>query len=402
MAMTLQTVASGIEQLLNQVRCLVQTEQVSLQQASGRVLAQDVISAIDVPPANNSAMDGYALCAADLRNDQLTALPISQRIQAGDAPMALTPGTAARIFTGAEIPAGADTVVMQENCRQDDDQLIVLQSPRQGENIRPQGQDIRRDSTILLKGTRLRPQEVSLLASIGIASIEVYQPLTVAIINTGNELVEPGKPLKPGQIYNSNRFLLDGMLQQWGFKTIHQDIVNDTLADTQTALSQAAEQADIVISTGGVSVGEEDHIKPAVEALGKLELWKMAIKPGKPFAFGHIEQTPFIGLPGNPASGFVTLLIIARPFLLASQGRKTSDLYPAEIEIKANFSRKTVKREEYLRARLSQDGVEPYSNQSSGVLVSSCWGDCLVKQAIGDDIKQGQLVKTLFYQNLFF
>lgn len=401
----LTPVAEAASQLSAHARCLTDSERIPLLEATGRVLATDIVAPCSVPPADNSAMDGYAIRYQDL---PLNPLPVSMRVQAGDAPATLPDGSAARIFTGAEIPDGADTVVIQENCQlvEPEQKLQINELPKPGANIRPKGQDIEQGQTVVNTGTRLRAQEIGLIASLGIAEIDVYRPLTVAVVNTGNELVEPGQTLTAGKIYNSNRFLLHGMLQRWGMLPKHINVVSDSLQETQDALSELAQTTDLIISTGGVSVGEEDYIKPAVESLGELNLWKIAIKPGKPFAFGHIQQdhkaTPFIGLPGNPASAFVTMLILARPYLLAAQGRRSEDITIRSLSAPAAFSRKVAGREEYLRCRYTASGVDLYPNQSSGVLLSASWGDCLVRQPIGQAIEPGQMVDVLPYSELCF
>lgn len=367
-------------------------------EARGKIVAEAVYSDIDVPPCDNSAMDGFAFNRSDLSNS--STLPISQRIQAGHAPPPLQKGTAARIFTGANIPEGADTVEMQENCSANENEVTINSSPDIGQNIRRKGQDIAKGSRILNRGIPLRPQELGLLASTGIAKVRCFKPLRIALITTGNELVEPGNPLSNGKIYNSNRFLLDSALKNWGFDTIHNEITSDDFDATVTALERAAQNADVVISTGGVSVGEEDHIKPAVEQLGELALWKVAIKPGKPFAFGKIQNTPFIGLPGNPASVFVTLLILARPYLLRLQGISKEKIHPNNAHSCALFSKKAPRRTEYLRAKMTQEGVDIYPNQSSGMLSSASWGDCLVVQNKDEAIEQDAQVKVIPYSSL--
>ena len=387
-----------INKLLAQPLKLPATVATDLLEARDRVLAEDVVSDIDVPPADNSAMDGYAIRASDL--DSTNSLPIDQRIQAGDEPKTLIRNTTARIFTGAEIPSGADTVVMQENCIVDSNLVSFNETILAGSNIRRQGQDIASGSVVVKKGQRLRAQELGLLASIGLTKANTYQPLKIAIVNTGNELIEPGQALKKGQIYNSNRFLLDGILNGWGFDVTHCEIVADNFSSTKEALKKISQSNDIVITTGGVSVGEEDHIKPAVEALGAIDLWKVAIKPGKPFAFGHIQDTPFIGLPGNPASVFATLLILARPFLLKQQGLNADNWQANVLNSTANFDKKISNREDYLRARYSDGKVDIYPNQSSGVLSSASWGNCFVKQSVGETIRQNQNASILLYSDL--
>jgi molybdopterin molybdotransferase len=403
--MAFLSVQECIKKLLDSNAITAEIQTNALLDSLDLVLAEDVISDVDVPPADNSAMDGYAFRYADAQNS--TTLSISQRIQAGDTGTPLQNNTVARIFTGAEIPEKADTVEMQENCHvNDDDSITFTQEVKPENNIRRQGQDIQKGTIIVKKGQRLRAQELGLLASIGMSSVKTYKPLNIAIINTGNELVEPGKTLEKGQIYNSNRFLLDGLLRKWGFVTHHHNIVEDTLKQTKEALLTVSQNNDIVITTGGVSVGEEDHIKPAVESLGSIDLWKVAVKPGKPFAFGNIKSnsdskanTPFIGRPGNPSSVFATLLILARQFLLQQQGLQ-GNLEPIINSATATFSRKSVGREEYLRANYNNGSVDIFMNQSSGVLTSASWGNCFVKQEIGTAIEKGDTVQIIFYSNL--
>lgn len=399
--MSLLSVKKCLEHLLKQPRLRLETIKIELLEANGLILAEDITASLDVPPADNSAMDGYAVSSQDIPNsvsiENPHSLLVSQRIHAGHAPEPLTKGTAARIFTGAEIPKNADSVVIQENCQELDGHVKFHQSIKHAANIRLQGQDIAKGDTIISKGSRLSAAEIGLLASIGVANVKVYKPLTIAIVNTGDELVEPGTPLKIGQIYNSNRFMLDGLLRDWGFMTNHYKITEDSLPATIAALKAVSENSDIVLTTGGVSVGDTDFVKPAVKTLGELNVWKVAIKPGKPFAFGSIQQTPFIGLPGNPASVFVTLLVLAKPFLLAQQGIKKQALYPYFITAKANFSRQKVSREEYLRARYHDGEVDLHPNQSSGVLSSTAWGNCLVRQRVDEEINLGNSVSILFY-----
>ena len=388
------SVSAAIDQLIAKAKPTAAIESQPLVNCLGRVLATDIIASIDVPPADNSAMDGYAFCYADALKSNFK-LPISQRIPAGEAPAALTPSTLARIFTGAEIPAGADTVAMQENCTEQDGIVAIGGNVTVAANIRRKGQDIQTGQTILTAGTKLRAQEMGLLSSVGIKTIDVLKPLRVAIFSTGDELVEPGEILKPGQIFNSNRATLTGLIQSLGMSLIDLGTVPDNLEATQAVLQKAAAQGDIILSAGGVSVGDEDYVKDAVANLGSIDFWRVAIKPGKPLAFGQIEGTPFIGLPGNPASVFVTFMILARPFLFASQGLKT--VLPQPLKAIAQFAKSAEKREVYLRARLTDNGVEIYPNQSSGVLSSACWGEVFVKQQSGQSIEIGDLVDVLPY-----
>jgi molybdopterin molybdotransferase len=394
--MALTSVADALARILSATEVAAGVETVPLAAALGRYAAADIDSPIDVPPWANSAMDGYALRAADLAEGR--ALPVAQRIAAGQAGMPLLPGTAARIFTGAPLPPGADTVVIQEDCRLVDGAVRVETTIGVGANVRPQGDDIRRGSRLLSRGDRLGAAQVALLASAGIAQLALWRPLRVAIFSTGDELVEPGQLLAPGQIYNANRPLLTGLLLQAGFDVIDCGIVPDTAAATEAALRQAADQADCVISSGGVSAGEEDHVRATLQRIGELTLWKLAIKPGKPLAFGQIGDTPFFGLPGNPASAFVTFQLLARPFLLKRQGAAQWSL--PRWRLPAAFSwPKPGSRQEYLRARLQPgDGglaVDIYPNQSSGVLASVAWADALVEIPPGTTVAPGQVVEVL-------
>ena len=389
------SVSAAIDQLIATAKTTDAREQLPVTHSLGRVLATDITATINVPPADNSAMDGYAFCYADaLKSD--FKLPLSQRIPAGVAPKALNPATVARIFTGAEIPAGADTVAMQENCVDEDGTVTIGNAVTDGANIRRQGQDIQSGQTILSAGTKLRAQEMGLLSSIGIKTVEVYKPLKVAIFSTGDELVEPGEALQPGQIYNSNRATLIGLIQSLGMSPIDLGTVPDSLEATEAVLQKAAAEGDIILSAGGVSVGDEDYVKSAVARLGRIDFWKVAIKPGKPLAFGQIDSTPFIGLPGNPASVFVTFMTLARPFLLASQGLNA--VLPQPLKAIAQFAKLGEKRQVYLRAKLTETGVVIHPNQSSGVLSSACWGEVFVVQQSDQSIQVGDLVDVLPYR----
>jgi len=390
--MSMITVAEAHERLRSNNRVRVDDENVDLKDCLGRVLAADVVSSIDVPPADNSAMDGYALRRGDwLGADQ--ALEISQRITAGTPPSPLKPGTAARIFTGAETPEGADVVVMQEKCSTDGARVFIESLGNIGANIRPRGQDIRQGGTVLQEGHRLRAQDLGLIASLGIAQVKVRCRLKVAIISTGEELVDPGKPLRPGQIYNSNRYMLQALLEGWGFAVLDFGITADDPQIISGIMSEASREADAIITTGGVSVGEEDHVKAVVEALGQIDLWRVAIKPGKPFAFGEVLGTPFLGLPGNPVSAFVTALVIARPFLFDCQGVSHSEIVP--LRQTALFDKQGSFRQEYLRVRSTADGVEMFEKQSSGVLYSTSWGDGFVVQKTDENIHKGDRVDVI-------
>jgi molybdopterin molybdotransferase len=388
------SVNEAINTLLENCSRLVDSENIRLMEAARRTLASDIIAPIDVPPADNSAMDGYAIYFSD-RVDAETAIPLSQRITAGSVPAALARGSAARIFTGAEVPEGADTVVMQEHCSEENGVVKILKSPAQGANIRRRGQDLSTGQKVLCAGHRLRPQDLGLAASLGMAEVPVYRRLKVAVMSTGDELREPGEPIQPGQIYNSNRYTMKSQLETWGFEVIDLGVARDDPGIVREMMLDAAGQADVIITSGGVSVGEEDHVKAVVRDLGAINLWRIAVKPGKPFAFGRIQETPFIGLPGNPVSVFVTLLVIARPYLFACQGIADTSLHA--VRHAARFSRKLSQREDYLRVRSGDAGVELFSNLSSGVLFSTTWGDGLVRQAAGTEILEGSLVDFLPY-----
>jgi molybdopterin molybdotransferase len=401
----LTPVEAAIEHLLATVKPITETIEVPVQDALGYVLAQDQISAIDVPPADNSAMDGYAFCAEDLNAEFETILPVSQRITAGTAPKPLLKVSAARIFTGAEIPAGADSVVMQESCSVVGGNVTLPAKCIAGDNVRPKGQDIGSGSCLLGKGHRLKPQDLGLLASVGIAKISVYRKIKIAVLSTGDELIEPGIALAGGQIYNSNRYTLAGLVKAMGWELIDLGIVADNRVACEKALMAASQQADCIITTGGVSVGEEDHVKACVEKLGSLDLWKLAIKPGKPFAFGDVNGVPFIGLPGNPAAVFVTFTIVARPYLLTLQG--AVDVMPTLLKVTAGFNKaRPAKRQEYLRAKLSvSSGVaiaELTGNQSSGVLSTASLGNGFAVHGLGQTITEGGAVDFIFFNDVVY
>jgi len=398
------SVDEALSYLLEQARPLAEVETVETIAALGRVLAEPLRSQLTVPPLDNSSMDGYAVRVADMNAAGPTRLPVSQRIAAGHVGQALIPGTAARIFTGAPIPPGADAVVMQEECTADGSDVVISRIARMGESIRRAGEDIQAGAQILAAGTRIGPGEMGLAASVGIARIPVYRRLRVATFYTGDEIVMPGEPLAAGQIYNSNRYSLTGLLQSMGCEVIELGNVPDNPDETVRALSQAAQQADLVITSGGVSVGEEDHVKAAVEQVGQLDMWRIAMKPGKPLAFGTALGTPFIGLPGNPVSTFVTFCLFVRPFILRRQG--VWEIAPKHFNVRADFVwPKAGARREYLRARLQQGedgmvGVGIYPNQSSGVLTSVVWGDGLVDLAVGETVQPGQPVRFIPFSEL--
>ncbi len=389
----------ALRSLLSQVSAIEAVENKPLLKALSRILAQSIQSSINVPPADNSAMDGYALNTADIAIEGKTSLAVSQRIAAGDTGQTLKPGTAARIFTGAPIPPGANAVIMQEQVEAIVDTIEFEVRPTEQQNIRPAGNDIKVDDQILDRGCLLRPQALGLAASVGLQSLPVYQKIRVGIFFTGDELVEPGKALAPGKIYDSNRYTLHGMLQKLGCDIVDLGLVGDTLEATKAAMLEATEKADLVVTCGGVSVGEEDHVRIAIEQLGDLHLWRLAIKPGKPLAFGKINQTPFIGLPGNPVSVFATFMLFVSPVIKTLQGRYWQK--PTAIPVTAGFDwPKPDSRREFLRARLEQDEdlalvARIYPNQDSGVLTSTAWAQGFVEIAEGATVKMGDKVDYL-------
>jgi len=404
----LLSVDEALAFLLEGARPVAETETLATLAATGRVLAEAQFSTLTVPAVDNTSMDGYAVYAADCASGE-ARLPVSQRIPAGSVPQPLARGTAARIFTGAPIPPGADAVVMQEQCAQDGDAVVVQHRPQPGEWVRRTGEDIRAGSEILAKGMKLRPQDTGLAASVGIAALPVHRRLKVAVFFTGDELVMPGEPLPAGSIYNSNRFTLNGLLQLLGCEVTDYGIVPDRLDATRTVLREAAVGHDLIVTSGGVSVGEEDHIKPAVEAEGRLSMWKIAVKPGKPLAFGEVNagaahlgrMAHFIGLPGNPVSSFVTFLVFVRPFILRCQGvaRTTPLCYP----LRADFDwPKPDSRREFLRAKLNAaGGLDLFTNQSSAVLSSAVWGDGFIDNPARQPIRRGDMVKFLPFSELY-
>lgn len=392
------SVAEVLERLMAAAEPVTEEESVAVMLASNRVLAKDIVAPLSVPPADNSAMDGYAYRLGDAASRDFI-LPVSQRVAAGQVPQPLATGSAARIFTGAEIPAGADTVAIQEDCQVGNDGVTLPRDARAGDNIRAKGQDVRQGERVLIAGTRLRAQETGLLASLGISHVPVRRTLRVGVLTSGDELVEPGQALGPGQIYNSNHATLAGLLAAWGMNLVDLGRVPDRPEAIADRLREGTNRVDIVVTTGGVSVGEEDHIKAVVETMGHIALWKVAIKPGKPLAFGKVLDKPFIGLPGNPSSVFVTALILLRPLLFRLQGCLPTS--PPTILAPALFDRKAGRREEYLRARLTAEGIEIHPNQSSGVLSSACWGDGLAVQPAGQAVTRGDRLDFLYYSALY-
>jgi len=385
--------------LIAHVQPLGEIVQLPLMQVLDEILAEPQDAGINVPSADNSAMDGYALNTANLQEDSDVVLPVSQRIAAGETGDRLQPGTAARIFTGAPIPEGANAVIMQEQVTLENESIRLHNLPAAGNNIRPAGNDIKTGDRILKKGCRLRAQDIGLAASVGLQTLPVYKRIRVGMFFTGDELVEPGEPLAPGKIYDSNRYTLYGLLKSLNCDIVDLGLVGDTLEETKSAILAAAEKADLVVTCGGVSVGEEDHVRIAIEQLGKLHLWRLRIKPGKPLAFGKINTTAFIGLPGNPVSVFATFCLFVCPLIKTLQGREWQK--PQAIKVKSAFDwSKPDSRREFLRARLetSDSGervVAIYPNQDSGVLTSTVWAEGFVEIAENQTLKAGELVDYL-------
>ncbi|MDP2810098.1 MAG: molybdopterin molybdotransferase MoeA [Rhodocyclaceae bacterium] len=394
------TFEEALEQLIVAARKVKGEDRVPLKAAAGRILAGPLTSSLNVPPLDNSAMDGYAVRCADMPAPG-TVLPVTQRIPAGSVGHTLAAGTAARIFTGAPVPAGADAVVMQERCSHAGEGRVAIDHmPKLGENIRRAGEDIREGDEILPAGTLLTPQAIGLAASVGAATLSVMRRLKIGLLTTGDELAEPGEPLPPGGIYNSNRALLIAMCERLGCEVEDFGHVPDTLEATRKALRKAAALSDLVLTTGGVSVGDEDHVKPAVEAEGELNLWKIGIKPGKPLAFGKVGQADFVGLPGNPVSAFVTFLMLVRPFIRKCQG--AAEILPRSLAMTAAFDwPKPDKRREFLRARIGADGrVELFPHQGSGVLTSTVRSDGLVDNPPGQAVRPGDPVRFLPFSEM--
>lgn len=395
---SLLSVEDAVATLLEHAHPLEDCERIPLGNAAGRILARDLLSPLDVPGFDNSAMDGYALHSSDMETARTRGLVISQRIPAGMQGKPLHPGDAARIFTGAPVPEGADTVVMQEICRVEGERVFVGETAGAGTNIRPRGNDITAGSPLLKAGTPMRAAQLGLAASVGIAEVEVRRRLRVSVLSTGDELVEPGQPLATGQIYNSNRYLLNALVEAQGGEVVDLGSIADNPEATHAALSMAAARSDLVITSGGVSVGEEDHVKAVLQSLGELTLWRVRMKPGKPLAFGRIGAVPFIGLPGNPVSVFVTFLLFARPYLQRLQGR--IDTPPASWPVSAGFDHRAGKRREYLRVRIHSDSVrgptaEKHPRQGSDVLSSVAWAEGLVEIPENTRIHPGDTLRYL-------
>lgn len=384
-----------IETLLAKVSIIDEWELVPLRLARGRVLANPITSTVNVPPHDNSAMDGYVIDANDPMLVVGGKYAVSDRIPAGYVGKALLPGTVARIFTGAPIPEGANTVVIQEDTVADGDSIEISELPALGANVRPCGQDIALGAQLLCQGRTLKAADIGLLASVGVSEVRVYRKLKIAIMSTGDELIEPPNTLAPGQIYNSNHYTLAAMIEELGMEVVDLGLVADSFAATVEALARGAETADCVISSGGVSVGEEDHVKAAVESLGTLDLWKVAIKPGKPLAFGSVDGVPFFGLPGNPVSSFVTFAIIAKPYLLKYQG---CDVWQGiKFTAISQFEFEAGNRREYVRVRVAGDNEELsallFDGQGSGVMSSVSWANALAEIEANTQVVSGDRVK---------
>ncbi|MEJ8825176.1 gephyrin-like molybdotransferase Glp [Variovorax humicola] len=398
----------ALASLLAKALPVLGSESVSTFEADGRVLAQDVISGLTVPPRDNSSMDGYAVRAADC-GTLGAVLTVAQRIPAGVVGVPLAAGTAARIFTGAQIPAGADAVVMQEDTTALPEEgalgrVQIELVPAPGQWIRRAGEDVASGDVVLSRGERLSPAGLGLAASVGLDRLQVAVRPRVALMSTGDELVMPGEvapeAMKPGAIYNSNRFFMRALLHRLGCEVNDLGIVPDNREATIEALRGAAESNDVIITTGGVSVGEEDHIKAAVQALGELQLWSLSMKPGKPFAYGRIGKAHVTGLPGNPVSSFLTFLLLVRPFLLTLQG--ATRVAPQPVALRADFDwPRADKRREFLRARRNaKGGLDLFGNQSSGVLTSAVWGDGVIDTPAGQPFKAGDMVQFIPFESL--
>lgn len=400
----LMEIEDALTEILSSVEVGRQVETVSLSDALDRVLAEDVLADVNVPPCDNSAMDGYALRSADLSREGSITLPVRQRIPAGQVGQPMAPETAARIFTGAATPDGIDAVIMQEKCIEEDG-LVRFDGPvKVGDNIRRTGESVAKGDKILEKGTKIGPAHIGLAASVGVASVSVYKSLKVAILSTGDELKEPGEALGPGQIYNSNRYALRALLTKMQCEIVDLGTVEDDHASTKVALERAAKEADLILSSGGVSVGEEDHIKNAILELGSLDLWKLNIKPGKPLAFGWVGDVAFVGLPGNPVSAYVTFLLVGAPLIRKMQGQ--SHITPKATKIPLGFDQNKIgKRREYVRVRVegTKDGgrqLVSFPSQGSAVMASVFWADGLAAMPDGVLSKKGDLIDYLPFDQL--
>lgn len=401
---TLMPIDDALKMLLDNANPINETERLPLTEAQGRILAQDLLSSINVPPHDNSAMDGYAVRSADLAKAEEALLPVSQRIAAGQMGSELQAGTAARIFTGAPIPSGADAVVMQEVCTPEGDGVKITGPIPVGKNLRKAGEDIQVGDNILKTGTKLKPQDIGLAASVGLAEISVFKRLRVGIFFTGDELREPGEALEAGQIYNSNRHTMRGMLENLNCEIIDLGTIEDTLEATKAAMLKAASKSDLVMTSGGVSVGEEDYIRIALEELGQLDMWRINIKPGKPLAFGKVGNTSFLGMPGNPVSVFATFCIFARPFILKKQGANETKASTFRVPAAFEWS-KAGKRHEYVRARVEPDEngrpvIVLYPHQGSGVLTSTSWANGLAVIPADTTVEPEDIIEFMPFSEL--
>ncbi len=393
------TVDEALQRMLAAAQPLVGVEELPTQDAAGRVLAEAVVARVNVPPLDNAQMDGYAVRCSDLRQIPMS-LPVGQRITAGQPPTRLAAGSAARIFTGAPVPEGSDAVVMQEATRTDGQSVVILEAPKPGQWIRRVGSDFTLGAPALLVGQPLRAQHLGIAASVGVARLCVVRRPRVALFTTGDELAMPGTEIAPGRIYNSNRFVLKGLLESLGCTVNDLGIVPDSLQATCQALEKAAKDADLILSSGGVSVGEEDHVRAALTRLGALQMWQIAMKPGKPLAFGNVGQVAFIGLPGNPVSSFVTFVLFVRPFLLRCLGVR--DVMPRTVQLRADFQfGADLARRQYVRVRLNESGgLDLFPSQNSSLLSSVAWADGLVDLPAATPIERGQSVRYLSFSEL--
>jgi molybdopterin molybdotransferase len=402
--MSLRSEAETLDLLLARATPVAEVEEIALDTALGRVLAQDLRAPFAIPAGDTSAMDGYTVRAGDLAMDRPTRLTVAQRIAAGETGRALAPGTAARIFTGAVLPPGADTVLPQEAVQRSGEEIQVAGHIQAGQYVRRAGEDLAQGSLALAAGAHLGPQQLGLAAALGCDRLTVRRPIRAVMFCTGNELIAPGMPLAPGKVYDSNGYTLQGLLAGFGCRVDNLGLVPDSLDATCAALASAAAGADLILSSGGASVGEEDHVKAAIARLGHLELWQVAVKPGKPIVYGTVGAAHFFGLPGNPVSLFVTFCIFVRPFLLKLQGR--SDLAPRALPARAEFERSNpIGRREYLRARLARDSegrsiVSIFPNQSSGALSSTTWADCFAIVPAQTTVTRGQTIDVLPFSEL--
>jgi molybdopterin molybdotransferase len=370
------------QRLADGARAVAQSESVPLRMARSRVLAEDLIATLDLPPADNSAMDGYAIRFADYAADK--RLRVSQRGYAGEKPQPLEPGTAARLFTGGLVPAGADTVIMQEDVDANDDGIVITHAPHAGQHVRKQGEDTRIGRTLLTAGTRLEAAHIALMASQGLPEVRVFARLKIGVLTTGDELVEPGQTRAHEQIFNSNASMLSALIEGMGADVAMVLHARDEEAELRHAFETLKNNTDLIISVGGASVGERDLVKPALQSLGaELALWKVRMKPGKPVALAHIGATPVVCLPGNPVSAFAVFTLLVTPLIRRMQGRDQVFPRVAQVTLRTSTPRKD-SREEFLRVRHSvatggTSELNPYMHQGSGVVSSLPWADGLAR-----------------------